>query len=453
MDNLKKMPMWRKVLIVLCSIICLVCTILIVSIDDILNTRDVFDNHFNDLGTNIGNIKSRRDYIRIGNENWYHNDIDKIKTDTEFGELERYFSYRIIDEDDRLYGEESALLIYGIRKKLLDDNIDRDTFYNKIYQSLSSDTTLNWKKTYYFKPLFALSTGPSLSVEFPNKDDQEFYDNNEDIEYEFKEKIIIFANDKIYCFYFSNDKLMDKFNVKGEQAFNLFNERCVSIVRDFDFLSYQLWEKDLHKKDKWTKLLFSLILFFGSFVFILSLRKIGRNNMQARKWFFYCAFWVIVVIIVGILIIAAFINYSYHNFKNVVCFSSLAILINSGLSNYLSIKTNEDYNPHYLIPDKFKMSFNVGTEFKKRLMMIFLFYPIFIFASIPIIGFYAIVFYILPILLILGLIWTVCWLFMGRRLDSNLQKSDESKARLYCRHCGKLIDADSSFCKHCGKKL
>ena len=26
------------------------------------------------------------------------------------------------------------------------------------------------------------------------------------------------------------------------------------------------------------------------------------------------------------------------------------------------------------------------------------------------------------------------------------------KSNIYCKHCGKDIDADSKFCKHCGKE-
>ena len=31
-------------------------------------------------------------------------------------------------------------------------------------------------------------------------------------------------------------------------------------------------------------------------------------------------------------------------------------------------------------------------------------------------------------------------------------KDGLSDNKMYCKHCGDLIDSDSEFCKHCGKR-
>ena len=48
-------------------------------------------------------------------------------------------------------------------------------------------------------------------------------------------------------------------------------------------------------------------------------------------------------------------------------------------------------------------------------------------------------------------VWFFGWLITGFRSDS--KKKGKAKAQLYCRHCGRLIDADAGYCKYCGKKL
>jgi len=84
--------------------------------------------------------------------------------------------------------------------------------------------------------------------------------------------------------------------------------------------------------------------------------------------------------------------------------------------------------------------------------MIFLIYPFFLVVPLPVIGIFFLVFYILPVILILGIIWIVLWIREGKKMDGKPQVQND-KARLYCRHCGKLIDADSDYCRYCGKKL
>lgn len=52
----------------------------------------------------------------------------------------------------------------------------------------------------------------------------------------------------------------------------------------------------------------------------------------------------------------------------------------------------------------------------------------------------------------MSIVWIVLWLKAGKKIDKKPIVS-EDKARLYCRYCGKLIDADSEYCRYCGKKL
>ena len=57
----------------------------------------------------------------------------------------------------------------------------------------------------------------------------------------------------------------------------------------------------------------------------------------------------------------------------------------------------------------------------------------------------------------LALILSILFLYLYRdrlKLKSKqMFRVDKSDKQMYCKHCGKLIDADSNYCKYCGKKL
>ena len=57
----------------------------------------------------------------------------------------------------------------------------------------------------------------------------------------------------------------------------------------------------------------------------------------------------------------------------------------------------------------------------------------------------------------LALILSVLFLYLYRdriKLKSKrMFRVEKSDKQMYCKHCGKLIDADSDYCKYCGKKL
>ena len=41
----------------------------------------------------------------------------------------------------------------------------------------------------------------------------------------------------------------------------------------------------------------------------------------------------------------------------------------------------------------------------------------------------------------------------GIEITANAIKEGLNGSKIYCKHCGKLIDDDSKFCKSCGKEL
>ena len=41
---------------------------------------------------------------------------------------------------------------------------------------------------------------------------------------------------------------------------------------------------------------------------------------------------------------------------------------------------------------------------------------------------------------------------VGDKKTESSDVSNKPSNKLYCRHCGTLIDANSKFCSHCGKE-
>ena len=133
---------------------------------------------------------------------------------------------------------------------------------------------------------------------------------------------------------------------------------------------------------------------------------------------------------------------------------------------FLSYRSNENYNKEYLIPSWVINTFNIRSVVGKRLLLVVLFFPLFYLFPIPIFGSY-ILFYILPVSVIVLIILGLKWIVDGRKVQvpsvtksavanptvTNPSLINKDTPKMYCRHCGKKIDADSGFCRYCGKKI
>lgn len=202
-----------------------------------------------------------------------------------------------------------------------------------------------------------------------------------------------------------------------------------------------------------------IMLFCGIVTYFLSLHEFETKNHQAKWLLFFSIICLVTSCIISLCIISYAIDEHFDN-EDFISYIGLifapSILINSLLATYISKKLNEQYNSFFIIPNWMTNIFKLDTIFKKRIVIVLLLYPIFLFVPIPIGGTFATVFYILPITLILGFIWIIAWLKEGKKLSSHNSLSNNTereKAKLYCRHCGKLIDADSKFCRYCGREL
>lgn len=464
-DNMN-MPKWQKLLIAFFSIVITICLILCVTLKDIINYD--YDNDISlsnlygvygwddGLGyTHIGNI-SRLDirghklddnWVNIGNNYWYSHNIEDVDYNEDLGNLIGLYTYSIEDSSNYNYGESASLWIYDISNKLLSQNISKDDFYKSIYNEYLKDTASIWKISSDFTPFLALGTGPRTSHSINKKN------RNIQINSSYKEYFIIFANERIYQFNFSNKKYEDN----GIDGYKIFHKRCKSIVKDTDLLTYTKWkhdkeikEQEQNDRDNWWRILFVVIFIVGSIIFMLRVKKTENFNSQARK----LARYIISCYILNLLLVCFWVMSKIYSDSYIVILVLFipSIFILSSMEVFLANRSSKNNYNYYLIPDILIKRSIINTEFQKRVLMVFLIYPLFFIAPLPIIGSCFILLYILPVLLIFGIINTFLWLRKGWIQDFNT-KNQKEKARLYCRHCGKLIDADSCFCRYCGNKL
>ena len=187
----------------------------------------------------------------------------------------------------------------------------------------------------------------------------------------------------------------------------------------------------------------------------MALNQKSIKNLQAVKWLYYTITCSVIAIILLFIIIAPLFYEKYYYDVHDVFGDAIVVLIvlsvDFTLCLYLTKKSKEDYTKHYLISPKLIKWFKLTTEYRKRLVMTFLIYPLFAITPIPIVGSFFLGFYIIPATFIMWVIYVVIWIRDGKILDSNM-KNSENNAKLYCKHCGKLIDAKSKFCQYCGKE-
>ena len=410
-----EIPMWRKVTIAICSLIIIVCLVLLGKIESIVhydyNYVGKWDYHNISHIGNISKYDSRGykldDYwVNIGNHHWYSQKLEDKNGNDDFGELIKLYSYAIVDSENRYNGEEASIWIYDI---------------------------------------ITLEAGAGAQIS--QEGEVTYFDN-----------YIILGNERVYNINFTNRK----WNMRGFESYAHFHKRCISIIKDIDLVSYYKWEKDYNRyqnlsvKEKeerllWESILYMILLVSGLCVFSLASKRLGKKNSHARN----LALYNITCMALGLLIYGAMAiaNPNWDGTLAFVLFGFLpSVLISSLIERFLAKKSHQDYHSYYLIPKWLSINLHITNEFRKRLLMIFLIYPFFFILPVPVVDMFFLAFYILPVLLILGIIWIVLWTIEGKKMDAIL-KVQNDKAQLYCRHCGKLIDADSDYCRYCGKKI
>ncbi|WP_406535027.1 hypothetical protein [Methanobrevibacter sp.] len=484
----RKLSTVKKIVIISLTALAVISAIIIAFLDDFI-PYDYYPGSWNyDYGSHIGDISQQDQYgnplpiiddyngnkyaarwFQFGGAEWYSNVISNdIKTNAnkDFGSLIRLYSYYDDNINHKYFGENAVLWVYDIEPKYIDLGITRDSLYTLLYKTYSKDTTNYWKPTKAFEPFLALTGGPGYTM------------SADDDTGKFVEQIILFANDRVYSFHITNDKI--EF---GKDVFQAFEERCFEIVRNIDFSKYRELEIDNYNNQilememiKWRRILLSIIFLCMSLVFIMPIQKLGNRNIQARNLFIYgtICFVISIVICLGVVWLSEpfyGINANAEYMRAALAAIGIGLLY-AFMMAFLSYRSNEEYYKEYLIPSWVINKFNISSAVSKRILLVVLFFPLFYLFPIPIFGIY-ILFYIFPISVIALIILGLKWIVDGRKVQdssvvnprvANPQKVNpqatnnaplinKETPKMYCRHCGEIIDADSGFCRYCGKKI
>lgn len=451
MNNSYTILLWKKILMTICMVVSITCTIIVGNLKKIINydyeSVKEWDyrklSHFGDV-RHTNELDENR--VHFGGREWYSNEITNgIKTDKDYGTLVRLYSYY----DN---GENVDLWVYDIKPKLEELNISRDSFYINIYKEYSSDTTKIWKISRDFRPFLALTSGPLL------------YISGE--ESEFREYIIVFANDRVYSFCISNDKLKSDGQTN---VFNVFDERCVNIVKDIDFNTYRKWETDYNKyktlslkehteRLKWCRILLTIVLFCSVLFLAMPQQRLGKVNMRARNLFFYDAICYCITLLIcsGLIWIGDTLSETMTVNMGWAFGFIAATIIYTILMTYLTRRSNEVYHNTFLIPSWMIKTFNINFAVGKRILLVLLFFPLYYIVPIPFVGIvYVFTLYVIPIMILIAIVLIIKWIIDGKRNEIDRIKATGSNGinKMFCRHCGSQIDSDSEYCRYCGKKV
>lgn len=214
----------------------------------------------------------------------------------------------------------------------------------------------------------------------------------------------------------------------------------------------ELSQKEDEERKNTTYILYSAILFCGVCIYLLSFRSIERKNRQAHSLMVYCVICEILSVIIASIPFAL----DENTINDTYCLWALlffpSVVINPIIIVYLSKKSIEENQPHLLIPLWLSKANVAYSELSKRLFLAFIAYPLFYLVPVPYVGIYVFIFYIIPMSFIFAITHITIWIAKGRKIYKT-SEYHQQKAMIYCRFCGKLIDADSDYCRYCGKKL
>lgn len=292
---------------------------------------------------------------------------------------------------------------------------------------------------------------------------ERFINNNKDMisEHGYDPSYInVLYRNKLYIDFFGMNAFDKTIHDYGDKAYSQRNTQLEKLAYT---QLYPKWEKEYNRyvelsqkedeeRKNTTYILYSAILFCGVCIYLLSFRQIERKNRQAYSLMVYCVICEILSVIIASIPFALDKNTINDSYGLWALLFFPSVLINPIIITYLSKRSIEESQPHLLIPLWLTKANVVYSELSKRLFLVLIAYPLFYLVPIPYGGIYVFIFYIIPMSFIFAIIYIIIWIAKGRKVDKT-SECHHQKAMIYCRYCGKLIDADSDYCRYCGKKL
>lgn len=330
----------------------------------------------------------------------------------QLNDLIRCYHYESNFEDKEYQGE-VYLRIYDLENEE-SEHVSREQLYKEISHSILNlkDSIVTWKKTNSFKPF------PAFEYSYLG-----FISQEEDSSYKshnFELKVIL-ANDRAYFFIFCSKNL---------EPNDKFDKSCITLIKDIDIESFYKEEQikkqeELEKRERSKRNMVegSIVLICGLFIFILSSWNVKRNNKYARRW----AIYSIILFAIGFLAMTTDLLIRPSHDDTIewlwLCFVP-SVILDSIIVWYLKKLSSQEYQDYYLIPRYIERSrfFQLNSNYKKRIFMVVLIYPFFILVPMPIVGLTTVIYYIIPISIIIiaiqGIRNIYLWIKEGKAIDN-----------------------------------
>lgn len=242
---------------------------------------------------------------------------------------------------------------------------------------------------------------------------EEYYTNRLYIKV-FGKKSYLETGDGIYAYRYRERRLKRKFQAKIAKVYAQWKA---------EYTKYkELSTKELEERISLNRELFPLTLLFSVTIYMLSLRKLGSKNGYAKK------LGILNIVCFVVATIAMLIWSWIHPLRSdtfyVLAMAYIPTLLISILQiRFLSARSIEENSDSFLIPQGIIKVFKIKSNFKKRLLMVLVCYPLFVLVPIPAVGLGVLLFYIIPMVLIWLLIWsimfTINWVKKGILIDKS----------------------------------
>ncbi|MBR5685980.1 MAG: hypothetical protein IKX18_07515 [Muribaculaceae bacterium] len=163
------------------------------------------------------------------------------------------------------------------------------------------------------------------------------------------------------------------------------------------------------------------ILSLSAFAILYLLMKPIKKQMQ-NKTAFWIGFYISLITLLSLIILAIVIQvsqFTWYGDDTIACVIGVVghiLLIFLPCYLFVRKKATQPFQEDFLVPEWFKRKFYpiIKNKLCLRLLLVFLFYPIYVLITIPWIGLFSLLL-VVPIAVLLALSLVVSWIYSGKK--------------------------------------
>ena len=199
------------------------------------------------------------------------------------------------------------------------------------------------------------------------------------------------------------------------------------VHRSCDWSDYTLISYD-RQKALMTRFLFKVGIGLALVVFYTSSWELGNSNRTAKKLCRFIRVYFILLVVVAFFATRLYPDVDLVQRSDIMfyyCYFGfvITVFLYSILNSYLSKHSNIEKSPYFLFPNWVINLYGLKSHLAKRVFGLFILYPFYYLAPIPVAGLFVLLYYVLPlsliVLLLSGLVRIVKWILEGWTMDRN----------------------------------